>query len=81
MAKAEANKAGLVDLLYQSLETEQGGIQVYQTAITCAVNDDLRKEWKEYLEQTKTHEQVMRNVLKEFGLDPDRIVCGAGTTL
>lgn len=87
MAKAEANKAGLVDLLYQSLETEQGGIKIYQTAITCAVNDDLRKEWKEYLEETKTHEQVMRNVLKEFGLDPDKetpgrdVVRGIGEAL
>lgn len=30
----------LVDLLYQALEAEQGGIQVYRVAI----NDALRKE-------------------------------------
>ena len=87
MAKSGANQTGLVDLLYQSLETEQGGIKVYETAITCAVNDDLRKEWKEYLKETRTHEQVMLNVLKEFGLDPAKetpgrdVVRGIGEAL
>jgi len=32
----------LEELLYQALETEQGGIQIYETAIRCAVNEDLR---------------------------------------
>ncbi|WP_313915187.1 hypothetical protein [Tahibacter sp.] len=58
------------ELLYQALETEQGGIKIYETAITCAVNDDLRKEWGEYLEETKTHEKVLLNVFESLGLDP-----------
>lgn len=61
----------LVDLLYQSLETEQGGIKVYETAIGCAVNDDLRKEWKEYLEETRNHERILRGVMTRLGLDPE----------
>lgn len=32
------------ELLYQALETEKGGIQVYKTAIECAVNEDLKEE-------------------------------------
>ncbi len=43
---------------------------MYTTAIDCAVNDDLRKEWQKYLEQT-THEQVMTDVLTKLGLDVD----------
>jgi rubrerythrin len=35
------------DLLYQALETEMGGVQIYTLAIQCAKNDDLKKEWKE----------------------------------
>lgn len=87
MAKKSPIEATLVDLLYQALETEQGGIKVYQTAITCAVNKDLREEWKEYLEETRTHEKVLLNVFKEFGLDPDArppsrdIVGGIGDAL
>ena len=30
------------NLILQALEHEKGGLKVYQTAIKCAVNDDLR---------------------------------------
>ena len=28
------------ELLYEALETEMGGVQVYQPAVKCAVNED-----------------------------------------
>jgi hypothetical protein len=59
----------LEELLYQSLETERGGVQVYETAVRCAQNDDLKKEWGEYLEQTRNHEVIMLRVLDAFGLE------------
>src|SRR5688572_12585686 len=58
------------ELLYQALETEQGGIQVYETAVSCAKNADLKKEWQEYLEQTHNHERVLLDVFQELGVDP-----------
>ena len=70
------NKDQLHELLFQSLETERGGIQVYTTALECAVNDDLRKEWEEYLEQTTRHEQIMTDVLTKLGLDPETETSG-----
>lgn len=59
------------NLLYQALETEKGGIQIYETALRCAINEDLKSEWEEYLEQTKTHEQVLLDVFEQLGLDPE----------
>lgn len=59
------------DLLYQALETEKGGVQVYATALRCASNKDLRQEWTEYLEQTKQHVQILTEVLTNLGLDPE----------
>lgn len=59
------------ELLYQALETELGGVQVYTTALRCAQNDDLRKEWEEYLEQTKNHVTIMEDVLTQLELDPN----------
>ena len=44
------NREHVEELLYQTLETEKGGIQVYETALKCAVNDELKKEWGKYLE-------------------------------
>jgi rubrerythrin len=68
MAKAAK---GMNELLYQALETELGGIQIYETAVRCAVNKDLRKEWEEYLEQTREHERTIRETIEALGLDPD----------
>jgi len=60
----------LHQLLYEALETEMGGVQVYKMAIRCAVNQDLKEEWEKYLEQTHNHEQVVRELLGKFSLDP-----------
>ena len=62
----------LIQLLYEALETEMGGVEVYKTAIRCAINDDLKEEWEKYLEQTQEHERIVRELLGKFKLDPDR---------
>jgi rubrerythrin len=62
----------LTELLYQALETEKGGIQIYKTAIRCAQNDDLKEEWQKYLEQTENHERILLDVFTAFGLDPSK---------
>lgn len=61
----------LNELLYQSLETELGGVQVYTTALKCAVNEDLKEEWEEYLGQTKNHVQIVQQTMEALGLDPE----------
>jgi rubrerythrin len=63
-------KEQLHELLFQALETEVGGVQVYETALQCVVNDDLKGEWQKYLDQTRTHEKLLRELLSEMGLDP-----------
>lgn len=87
MAKKPPIETILEDLIYQALETEQGGIRIYETAISCALNDDLQSEWKKYLEETRQHEDALLGVLEAFGLDinarpPSRdIVKGIGEAL
>lgn len=66
------NDTQLQELLYQALETEIGGQDVYRTAISCALNDDLREEWEKYLEETTRHEEILRNLFAELGLDPEQ---------
>lgn len=63
--------AEAVELLYQALETEKGGVQIYTTALRCALNEDLKNEWAQYLEQTKQHVQMISDVLREMNLDVD----------
>ena len=75
------------DLLYQALETEKGGVQVYVTALRCAVNQDFRDELNKYLEQTKNHVQILSDILNTLELDPDaetpgrKVVRYIGTSL
>ena len=61
----------LNQLLYEALETEMGGIQVYESAIQCATNHELKEEWQEYLDQTKKHEQIVCGMFERLGLDPE----------
>ena len=71
MKKTSYDKAQLNELLFQALETELGGVAIYETALMCAVNEDLRKEWSEYLDETRTHVEVLTRVLESLDLDPN----------
>ncbi|MEX0797298.1 MAG: hypothetical protein WD274_11445 [Acidimicrobiia bacterium] len=57
------------ELLYQALETELGGVEIYKTALRCATNTDLREEWKKYLEETENHVSIVKDVFSQLGLD------------
>ena len=60
----------LKELLLQSLEHERGGVKIYETAVQCALNDDLKEEWGKYLEQTRNHVKVLTQVCEALSLDP-----------
>jgi hypothetical protein len=59
----------LEELLLQSLEHELGGLKVYETAIACAVNADLKKEWKKYLKETERHVTALTALCKTLGIN------------
>jgi len=65
------NQNQVSELLLQSLEVEIGGIQVYETALRCVVNDDLRKEWEDYLADTRNHEAILRETCEALDIDPE----------
>ena len=59
----------LRELLIQALEHERGGVRLYEAAVECAENEDLRAEWKKYLSQTRHHVEVLEGLFPAFGLD------------
>lgn len=63
--------AQLKELVLQMIETELGGEQVYRTALTCAINADLKKEWEGYLEETLKHQELATAVAAHLDLDPN----------
>jgi demethoxyubiquinone hydroxylase (CLK1/Coq7/Cat5 family) len=68
------------ELLLQSLEHEMGGTKIYQTALKCVVNQDLKEEWEEYLEQTEKHVDVLHNACLQLEIDPEEQTPGRKIT-
>ena len=66
----------LEELILQSLEHEMGGVKIYESAVKCAVNSDLKEEWEKYLEQTKTHVQILEEVCGIMKIDAQQETLG-----
>lgn len=71
MTRKAYDATQLHELLYRALETELHGIKIYETALGCAVNDDLKKEWQVYLTQTCQRVDLLRDVFSALSLNPD----------
>jgi ferritin-like metal-binding protein YciE len=69
-------KKRIEELLYQALETEMGGVEIYRMAILCAKNADLKAEWTKYLAQTERHVAVVRSIFDSLGLDAEATTPG-----
>jgi hypothetical protein len=60
------------ELILQSLEHELGGVKVYEAAVSCALNADLKSEWQKYLKETQTHVVALTDVCSALGIDASR---------
>jgi rubrerythrin len=68
------------ELLLQALEHEMGGVKVYETALKCVQNEDLKEEWEKYLEETEKHVQVLHDACLQMNLDPEEQTPGRKIT-
>jgi hypothetical protein len=68
------------ELLLQSLEHEMGGVKVYETALRCVINEDLKEEWQKYHQETERHVQVLHDVCSQMQLDPNEETPGRKIT-
>lgn len=81
------NRSRLAELLHQALETEQGGERIFETAVLCARNADLKREWTKYLDETRRHARVVEDLCRRLDVDPTartpgrRVVRGVGEAL
>lgn len=64
------NQAQVENFLCEALETEIWGVHIYGHAIECAQNPALRAEWQMYRDQTRRHEQVLRDVCSRMRINP-----------
>lgn len=64
------NTSQMKELLLQSLEHEKGGVLVYETALKCVVNSDLKVEWQGYLDETREHVRLLTDTIVSLEIDP-----------
>jgi len=75
------------ELILQSLEHERGGVKIYETALKCAQNEDLKEEWEKYHQETERHVQILQDVCSQMQLDAEeqtpgrKIVADMGQSL
>lgn len=62
----------LEELVLQSLEHERGAVGLYETALRCVQNPELKREWETYLEETRTHVAALEVASEALGLDARR---------
>jgi hypothetical protein len=60
------------ELILQSLEHELGGVKVYTAALECAVNEELKEEWRKYLDETQSHVTALDKVCSAMKIDVAR---------
>ena len=60
------------ELILQALEHELGGVKVYETAVSCAQNSQLKSEWQKYLDETRTHVTALTDLSSVLGIDASR---------
>ena len=72
MTESSMQSKQVEELILQSLEHELGGVKVYETAVSCARNADLRSEWQKYLKETQSHVVALTDVCGELGIDASR---------
>ncbi len=68
------------ELLLQSLEHEMGGVKIYETALQCVLNEDLKEEWEKYHQETERHVQILHDVCLQMQLDPEEQTPGRKIT-
>jgi ferritin-like metal-binding protein YciE len=71
-AAMEVTKDQFAELLGQMLETERGGVAVYETALRCVQNEELKEEWAKYHTQTEEHLEIVTRLVEHFGADPSK---------
>jgi hypothetical protein len=60
----------LRELLLQALEAEHGHVAVLSAALRCALNDDLRRKWRDLLEHSRRRERTLILVFQQLDLNP-----------
>lgn len=67
----------LMDRLSEFLTVEKGGAQLYQAALQLVRDPEVLDKFREFHEETRRHEEILTNVIRNLGGDPAYMSHGA----
>lgn len=65
------NRKQLDELVLQSLEHKRSGLLVYEVAVNCAQNPELRERWQRHMSETQSHIDTLERLCSELGIDSE----------
>lgn len=63
----------LLDMLSEFLMVEQGGLQLYRTALGRCSNQELSERYTHFMAETAHHRAVLTELIVELGADPSYV--------
>jgi rubrerythrin len=67
----------LMDKLSEFLAVEKGGVQLYEAALRVVQNEEVRNKFREFLAQTRKHEEILTRVINQLGGNPSEMSASA----
>jgi rubrerythrin len=77
ISSAKIDVSVLRDQLSEFLAVERGGVMLYERALEIVVDAEVRRQFNEFLAQTRKHETILLRVISALGLDPTYMSAGA----
>jgi rubrerythrin len=67
----------LMDKLSEFITVERGGAKLYQAALQSVRDPEVVDKFRHFYEETRRHEEILANVIRSLGGDPDYMSRGA----
>ena len=63
----------LLDKLSEFLMVEQGGLELYRTALSRATSSEIKERYQEFAEETSRHRTILIRLIEKLGGDPSYV--------
>jgi rubrerythrin len=77
VSSAKISHDVLRDKLSEFLAVERGGLKLYERALQIVKDSAVSQKFREFREQTRTHESILLRVISQLGMDPTYVSPGA----
>jgi rubrerythrin len=70
MSSVGIDRAALINKLSEFLAVEKGGVKLYDAALSCVQDAEIKKKFKEFHKQTIRHVEIVTGIIHKLGGNP-----------